>query len=58
MVSRREDRKHKVKVSLISKYRDFENLVGPGLYLMTCTAAPPALFAKGVVCHVLVLETK
>ena len=25
---------------------------------MTCTAAPSALLAKGVVCHVLVLETK
>ena len=58
MFFRREDFKHKVKVSLISEYCDFENLVGPGLYRMTYAAALPALFAKGVVCHVLVLETK
>ena len=59
MVFRREGRKYKVKVSLVSEYWDFENLVGSGLYRMTCAAAIPALFANvSVFCHVSVLETK
>jgi len=59
IVFRREDRKNKVKVSLTSEHWDFANLVGPRLYRITlCAAAPPALFAKGVVCHVSVLETR
>jgi len=59
MVFRREHRKNKVKVSLTSEHWDFANLVGPGLYRITlCAAALPALFAKGVVCHVSVLETR